>query len=76
MATPGALMITGPADTNMAPVKIQQALASDPEDLWGLENGWIWNGSGAQWHWKMVENGLENLESDDFFASYTIDIPR
>ena len=69
-------MITGPADTNMAPVKIQQALASDPEDLWGVENGWIWNGSGAQWPWKMVENGLENLESDDFFASYTIDIPR
>eukprot|EP00435_Cladocopium_sp_Y103_P074345 s105_g48.t1 len=32
VATPGALMITGPADTNMAPVKIQQALASDPED--------------------------------------------
>ncbi|CAL1144868.1 unnamed protein product [Cladocopium goreaui] len=54
VATPGALMITGPADTNMAPVKIQQALASDPEDLWGLENGWM---DGMKWGSMALENG-------------------
>jgi len=38
----------------MAPVKIQQALASDPEDLWGLENGWM---DGMKWGSMALENG-------------------
>lgn len=35
VATPGALMITGPVDTDLGSVKIQRAQASDPEETAG-----------------------------------------